>query len=192
MDRRLTFDNIRPEMSVAARIRALRETRGLSLRALADAAGVSPATLSQIESAQTSPSVATLEKLADGLGLSVAAFFLAPGAEVDVEVFSLSDRPGIRLRGNSTLFPLAARHQPAGFEPILVRMEGGGEFNNDMYGINSTHAYAWVRHGQAVLEFDGRVFPVCETQSLYYDPRKPHNWRNPSDAVCELLIVRSR
>jgi len=179
-------------MPVAIRIRALREKKGLSLRALADEAGVSPATLSQIESAQTSPSVATLEKLADGLNMSVAAFFLEEGAEEDVEVFSLSDRPMVKLHGGSFLFPLAARHQPTGFEPMLVQMGAGGVFNEDQYGISSTHAYAWVRHGHATLEYDGRSFPVSETQSLYYDPRKQHNWRNPSDAVCELLIVRSR
>ena len=65
-------------MPVATRIRSLREARGYSLRNLAEAAGVSPATLSQIESNQTSPSVATLEKLAHGLRVPVAAFFAEP------------------------------------------------------------------------------------------------------------------
>jgi len=179
-------------MSVATKIRTLRESRGLSMRALADAATVSAANLSQIESGQTSPSVATLQKLADGLQISVGTFFLDEHEEEDVEVFSLTERPEVRLRGRSILFPLAARRYPAGFEPILVRLEAGGEFDEDLYGISSSQAYAWIRHGRAVLEYNGRSFAVCETQSIYYDPRKPHNWRNPTDKNCELLIVRSR
>jgi len=42
---------------------------------LAEQSGISAASLSQLESGQSSPSVATLEKLADGLGIAVAAFF---------------------------------------------------------------------------------------------------------------------
>ncbi|MDX8411108.1 MAG: XRE family transcriptional regulator [Mariprofundaceae bacterium] len=179
-------------MPVSTRVRNLRESKGLSLRALAEAAGISPATLSQIESGQASPSVATLEKLADGINMSIAAFFLDKREEEDVEVFALGERPEIRLRGGSTLYPLAARHHPAGFEPILVRLEPDGEFDEDLYGINSSHAYAWIRRGSAILEYNGRSFTVGETQSVYYDPRKPHNWRNPSTGDCELLIVRSR
>jgi len=179
-------------MSVSTRIRTLRESKSLSMRALADAAAVSAANLSQIESGQTSPSVATLQKLADGLGVSVAAFFLDEQAGEDVEVFSLTERPVVRLRGNSMLFPLAARRYPAGFEPMLVRLDAGGKFDEDLYGISSSQAYAWIRHGRAILEYNGRSFTVHETQSIYYDPRKPHNWRNPTDRNCELLIVRSR
>lgn len=179
-------------MPVSSRVHTLRESSGLSIRALAEAAGISPATLSQIESGQTSPSVATLEKLADGLGLRVAAFFLEAGNEVDVELFSLHDRPGVALSRGSTLFPLGPRHHPVGFEPILVHLEAGGEFDADLYGISSTDAYAWVRFGKATLEYEGRSFSVSETESIYYDPREPHNWHNVSREPCELLIVRSR
>jgi transcriptional regulator with XRE-family HTH domain len=62
-------------MPVAHRVRTLREGRGISLRALADAPGLSPATLTQIQQGQASPSVATLERLAYGLRIPMAAFF---------------------------------------------------------------------------------------------------------------------
>ncbi|MFQ5431531.1 MAG: helix-turn-helix domain-containing protein [Nitrospinota bacterium] len=178
-------------MPVGKRIRTLRETKKLSLRLLASAAGVSPATLSLIESGQTSPSVATLEKIADGLGANIAAFFIDKQEEEVVELFSLTERPSIRLKGKSTLTPLASHRHRTGFEPILVRLEPGGKFNDDLYWINSSHAYAWVRHGSVVLKYEGKSFTIHETHSVYYDPRKPHNWLNPSKKDCELLVVRS-
>lgn len=115
-------------LNIAERIALLRKERNLSLRALADAAGVSPAALSQIESGQASPSVATLEKLADGLNVSISAFFLDAQPEKSIEIFPLAERPAVSLHGGSQLFPLAARHQHVGFEPILVRLGPGGEF----------------------------------------------------------------
>ncbi|OIO74090.1 MAG: hypothetical protein AUJ57_03020 [Zetaproteobacteria bacterium CG1_02_53_45] len=178
--------------NVATRIAKLRKERDLSLRALADAAGVSPATLSQIESGQASPSVATLEKLADGLNLSISAFFIDAQPDNNVEIFQLKDRPAVKLQGGCSLFPLSAHHQHVGFEPILVRLEAGGELNDALYGISSPHAYAWVRQGQARLTLNETSYTVSETHSVYYDPRLPHNWHNAGAETCELLIVRSR
>jgi transcriptional regulator with XRE-family HTH domain len=53
------------------RLREWRERRGLSLRALADRAGVTWSTVYRIESSRISPTVAMLEKLAAGLGVDV-------------------------------------------------------------------------------------------------------------------------
>ncbi|MDQ6996977.1 MAG: helix-turn-helix domain-containing protein [Mariprofundus sp.] len=181
-----------PMNDIANKIRFLREQQGLSQRSLADAAGISASSLSQLESGQSSPSVATLEKLADGLGKNVAAFFLDSVEDTDVEIFALDERKAVALKGGSRFVPLTAQHRPAGFEPMLVQLEPGGKLDEALYGINSAQVFVWARRGRAVLEYNGRNFEVHETQSAYYDARKPHNWCNPFDACCELLMVRSR
>jgi transcriptional regulator with XRE-family HTH domain len=56
-------------------LRQWRERRGLSLHALADKAGVHFVTIVKIEQGRMSPTVALLEKLATGLGISVRDFF---------------------------------------------------------------------------------------------------------------------
>lgn len=174
------------------KIKAMREQQGLSQRALAEAAGISAASLSQLEAGQSSPSVATLEKLADGLGVAVAAFFIDAGNPVDIEIFDLNDRPSVPLSQGGRFVPLTAMHQPIGFEPMLVQLEPGGSFEEGKYGIKSPHAFVWIRKGDALLEYNGREYALSEMKSVYYDARKQHNWRNPSDKICELLMVRSR
>ena len=52
------------------RLRELRKDRGLSIRALAKKARVSPGHLQQIETEQVSPSLTTLDKLAGALGVA--------------------------------------------------------------------------------------------------------------------------
>jgi len=173
-------------------IKTLREKQGLSQRSLAELAGISAAALSQLESGRASPSVATLEKLADGLGIAIASFFIQAEEDKDIEIFNLQDRPCVPLSQGGHFVPLTALHQPTGFEPMLVQLDAGGRFDEGQYGIKSPHAFVWVRSGKALLEYDGREYHLSETQSLYYDARKQHNWRNISDESCELLMVRSR
>jgi transcriptional regulator with XRE-family HTH domain len=59
------------------RLREWRERRGLSVRGLADRAGVSFPTVWRIEAGKVSPKVAMLEKLAGALGIAVRDFFPA-------------------------------------------------------------------------------------------------------------------
>ena len=56
---------------LARNVHLLRRERRLSLRKLANRAGLSPSTLWQIEQGKANPSVKVLEKLADSLSVSV-------------------------------------------------------------------------------------------------------------------------
>ncbi|WP_204323984.1 helix-turn-helix domain-containing protein, partial [Stenotrophomonas maltophilia] len=62
---------------VGARIRALRQAKGLSLDTVAGKAGLSIGFLSQIERGLSSPSLKALASLADALGLPIAGLFEA-------------------------------------------------------------------------------------------------------------------
>lgn len=63
---------------IAARVRALRAARGLSLEALATASGVSRSMISLVERGESSPTAVVLERLATGLGVPLASLFDAP------------------------------------------------------------------------------------------------------------------
>jgi len=57
------------------RLREWRDKRGESLYSLAEKSGVHFVTISRIEQGHLSPTVATLEKLAKGLGITTRDFF---------------------------------------------------------------------------------------------------------------------
>lgn len=59
-------------------LRRLREERGYSVRELAQRAGVGFVTVSRIENGRMNPTVATLEKLAKGLGVHITDMFAPP------------------------------------------------------------------------------------------------------------------
>jgi transcriptional regulator with XRE-family HTH domain len=60
---------------VGPRLRHIRLERGLSLRDLAAAAGISPSVLSNFERGQVSPTLATTHKILAALNLSIAELF---------------------------------------------------------------------------------------------------------------------
>lgn len=60
---------------VGARVRALRERQALSLAELGRRAGTSTSEIALIEQGERAPTVVSLEAIAKGLGVRVAAFF---------------------------------------------------------------------------------------------------------------------
>jgi len=62
--------------AVAARILALCDERGIAINALASSSGVAPSTVySMINAKSQNPGVVSLQKLCDGLGISLREFF---------------------------------------------------------------------------------------------------------------------
>jgi transcriptional regulator with XRE-family HTH domain len=62
-------------VDVAARLRQIREKRGLSIYRLAQISNVSQSFLSALEAGQKVPTVTTLERICGSLGISLAEFF---------------------------------------------------------------------------------------------------------------------
>ncbi len=60
---------------IAARVRELRASLGMSLEALATRCAVSRSMISLIERGETSPTAVVLEKIAGGLGVTLASLF---------------------------------------------------------------------------------------------------------------------
>ncbi|KFC10308.1 Cro/CI family transcriptional regulator [Trabulsiella guamensis ATCC 49490] len=67
---------------LSATLKLLRQQRGWSLSRLAEETGVSKAMLGQIERNESSPTVATLWKIATGLNVPFSAFITPPQSDV--------------------------------------------------------------------------------------------------------------
>jgi transcriptional regulator with XRE-family HTH domain len=81
---------------LARRVRDLRSAQGYSLDALAERSGVSRSNISLIERGQSSPTAVVLDKLATGLGVTVASLFEVDNARAVAEASPLvrvADQP---------------------------------------------------------------------------------------------------
>jgi transcriptional regulator with XRE-family HTH domain len=118
----VNFQRAAISVDVGTRLKELREIRNISMRTLATKSGLSANALSMIERGKTSPSVSTLYKLADALGISITAFF---GAETEKKqvVFLKSDER-TRISFTRGVFEALGGEQFAGrVEPFMLTLE---------------------------------------------------------------------
>lgn len=76
MDDVPTFANYDIEAEVCELISSVRTQLGITQKQLADKSGVSQANISKIENGSYRPSIATLKKIADGLGKRIIIEFV--------------------------------------------------------------------------------------------------------------------
>jgi XRE family transcriptional regulator, regulator of sulfur utilization len=173
---------------VGPRIKRLREGMQLSLRDLSARSGVSAPMLSQVERGETSPTLATAERIANGLELTLSQLLRldeAPAAAVvraaerpvaggDAHRVSLltPDLPGQRvavaehrLAAGADIPRSEARHEP-GSREVCVVLEGA------------------VR-----LEVDGQTYELAAGDTVTFDSDLEHRLANPGPAPARFLSV---
>jgi transcriptional regulator with XRE-family HTH domain len=171
---------------VGGRIRAIRERRGWSLRALSGRSGLSVNAISLIERGENSPTVSSLHQLATALDVPITAFFEDPSARATVftgpEARLRSEAGGILMES----LALGLRHQQ--MEPFLITLEPGAGASGERIthpGEEFVHCLA----GEPVYAVGERVYDLHPGDSLLFEASQPHCFYNPSAGQARLLIV---
>ncbi len=176
-------------VDVASSLRELREARGISMRTLATKSGLSANALSMIERGKTSPSVSTLYKLADALGVSITAFF---GAETEKKqvVFLKSDER-TRISFTRGVFEALGGEQFSGrVEPFMLTLESGSS-SGPHNMVHTGHEFVFCLRGQLEYYVEKQVFLLSAGDSLLFASKLQHRWKNPSRNVTNALIIIS-
>lgn len=133
---------------IAACVRQLRGNLGMSLEDLAGRCGVSRSMISLIERAETSPTAVVLEKLAAGLGVSLAALFDDPALPA-----SPISRPGDRVTWRDPASGYLRRNiSPASFPSALhlveVTLPPGARIAYEGAPLHDVDQQVWVQDGR--------------------------------------------
>jgi len=199
------LDALTPE-SLGARLRELRTSTGVSLRALAAKLGISPSAVSQIERGVMRPSVSRLIAYVGAIGVPLSAVFEtglekaaegSPGGSAGQSRFAIRrswEVAPIRLGGGVTFRRLS---------PVPT---AGVEFFESTYppGSMSNAHGALLRHegyevgtvtaGELTVDFDTDVVTLGAGDSITYPCSRPHLISNRSasvTAVATWLIVNA-
>jgi DNA-binding XRE family transcriptional regulator len=111
--------------AVGAWVRRLRSEQGMSLRTLAKQTGFSPSFISQVEIGIVSPSIASMEKIAGALGVTLGEFFAAAAEGEAGLVVRVADRlhmtSGWSHGRIEALGPMTGTRQ----QPVLITLDPG-------------------------------------------------------------------
>jgi transcriptional regulator with XRE-family HTH domain len=177
---------------IGEHIRRLRSERGLSVRAFAAQTGFSPSFISQIENGQVSPSLGSMQKIAETLGVTLGEFFAA--TETGEE--RLIVRAVERRRMDSTwtdahIEALGAMARNRRLEPVLVSFGPGGKSGKHPHAP-TTEEFAFIVKGRVTLTLADEENEMTAGDAVSLPAQAPRLWENRSQEIAEILIVSSR
>jgi len=183
------YDKEAYSVDVGTRLRQLREERNMSMRALATASGLSANALSMIERGKTSPSVSTLYKLADAMGVPITTFFGEQTTKQQVIFVRSQERPRVPF-SRGVWEGLGGEQFSGRVEPFVLTLESGASSGPHTM-IHSGHEFVFCLRGQLEYHVEKHVFTLGSGDSLLFAAQLNHRWRNPGKNVTNALIVLS-
>jgi len=179
---------------IGARVKALREAAGMSLRDLASRSGVSAPMLSQVERGETSPTLTVAARIAAGLDLRLSQLLrLDEGSSVTVVRASQRQRGGNARRGHR--FEVLTAGQPGqraelSLHTLAPNGATGAADDPPMHEPGSRET-ALIEQGSVVLWCDGRRYELSGGDCVTFDADLPHHFENPADEGASFLAVVS-
>lgn len=172
--------------AIADNLRTLRENRGLSLEQLAEITGVSKSMLRQIETGKSSPTIATIWKIANGLQVSFTALLNKPGVQVAVKPFC-SGTPLTDKDRHYRLYPLIPFSPQQPIETYYFEIDPGTVFRGEPHKGN-VYEYVFVTQGQLQISMDGRVYRINKGEFLQYLANYQHEYQCIGDEMATAIM----
>ncbi len=163
----------------------------LSLRDLAERTDVSAPMLSQVERAETSPTLAVATKIASGLELSLCQLLRLDEGDSVIVVPARARLQGGRGRGHryEVLTPPLPGQRAEVSEHTLRPGAATGGFGDPPIHEPGSRETAVVLSGELQLTCDGTDYQLEEGDSVTFDADLPHHFENQGRMEARFLSV---
>ncbi|KIC60086.1 helix-turn-helix domain-containing protein [Microbacterium hominis] len=174
--------------ALGARIRALRQSRGMTLTQVAMQAELSHSFLSQVERGLERMSMTSLFRVAQALGTTQQALLTddadaAPRGAGSFHVFRASEATPLDA-GGSPMRVLARDH------PRFVPMVMSGTFTEDLWWVHDEEEFVYVLQGRLVVVLEAEEFALEAGDAVYYQGGIRHRWRTDPGESVQVLTVK--
>jgi transcriptional regulator with XRE-family HTH domain len=172
---------------VSQNLKRIREERRLSLDKLADLTGVSKSMLGQIERGDSSPTIATVWKIANGLKVSFTALLSLP--QTDTAVVRKTDiQPLVEDNGKYRLYPFFPIEDGRPFEIYTIEIDQGGYLSAEPHP-EGTQEFLTVYAGELTVRAGIEEHRVAAGDSIRFRADRPHSYHNPGDRMAVMSLV---
>jgi XRE family transcriptional regulator, regulator of sulfur utilization len=174
-------------MVLANNLKRIREEKKLSLEKVADLTGVSKTMLGQIERGESSPTITTVWKIANGLKISFTALINNP--QPDTIIIEKSDvTPLIEDNGRFRLYPFFPYEDGRRFEVYSVEIEKGGYISADTHG-EGTQEFITVFDGELTVRVSEVEYSVTNGNSIRFNTDRPHTYHNSGNTLTRISMI---
>ena len=171
---------------VGKRLNAFRKSQGYTLRTLSEMSGVSVNTISLIERGKTSPTIATLHKLAIALTVSITDF--CNEASSKQIVFTKRDQRQQARYGSVFMGHLGEGLTNQTMSPMLITFEPEADSGPEPM-THVGHELAFCIYGRIQYEINGKQYLLEPGDSLLFEAQLPHRWENANGASSQALMI---
>jgi transcriptional regulator with XRE-family HTH domain len=168
---------------IGAKLRAARTGRGLTLDQVAQAAGLTKGFVSRLERDDVSPSVASLVRVCEVLGLRVGDLFDPPATSV----IRSGEGRLINFGGSGAVERLVTPGTQTELEVIHSLIQPGGTGGEELYALACDVECVFVLSGTLEVVFENGTEVLDRGDAMTFPGSSHHTWKNSSLEPCEVL-----
>ena len=172
------------------KLRQVREKKGLTLKIVAQQAGVSESLVSQIERNKVSPAIDTLLALADVLDISLEYRFEEYRPSRPVRVITAGNRRKV-AEADITYEEITQPAESDGhhaLESYIITIPPKSQTHRGSYG-HPGREFGYIMEGTATLQYETASYTLNEGDSVSFAASSPHVLINTSDKTLRALWV---
>jgi transcriptional regulator with XRE-family HTH domain len=173
-------------MNIGEKIKRLRVKKSLTQEELADRCELTKGFISQVERDLTSPSIATLVDILEGLGTNLKDFF----NETIEEKIVFEKEDAFESENEELKYILKwiiPNAQKNSMEPILIDLEPEGRSKEDF--PHEGEEFGYVLQGSICLHLGSEVFRVRKGESFYFKANANHYISNSGKTKASVIWV---
>ena len=172
--------------AISHNLKSIRENRRLSLDQLSELTGVSKSMLRQIETGRSSPTIATLWKIANGLKISFTTLLQKPAVNAEVRSFKEA-APLTAAADHYRLFPLVPFEPRQSFEAYYLEIDPGTAFAGEPHQ-GSVYEYVFMLKGSLKISVDDKAFVINDGEFLQFEAASPHEYECLGDDTASAIM----
>lgn len=170
-------------MDLGNKLRKEREARGYTLKQLAEKSDLSIGFISQVERGQTEPSLASLKKLCEALGIKMRDVFEQDEQKSDF----VRKGSGQKMVVHDVKCELLAAIDNKTMEVLYKVVAPGGK--SGQIESHPGEEFVWVKSGKLSITIGETTYILNTGDSVYFKASQPHACINNWDTPCEVLWV---
>jgi transcriptional regulator with XRE-family HTH domain len=169
-----------PAKLVGGRLREVRTGRDLTLDDVAGSAGFTKSFVSAVERGETSPSIGSLYRICEVLGITMSALFETVETP-ESNVVRRAAVEGTFFGGEGVVNYVLSPRSDRRAQVIETHIAPGGSPGPEPWSHAGDLVMATVLEGAVEFRFGERTTTLAAGDTISYSPAEPHSWRNPDD-----------
>lgn len=175
-------------VELAARIKAARVGKGFTLDRVAELSGLGKGLLSKVENFRVTPSLPTLARLTEALGLTMAELLEGLDSKPQISIVRRGERREVeRDQSNIRYFSLAHGRPDREMDPFELVIPPHGGRREPM--PHEGEEFLLVLDGAVEFEYGDESHRLETGDAVYFDAEVNHRASNPGDAPARVLCV---